>query len=283
MLRRLFAVLAGIVAAAAVTGPPAMADITLTSHMTIDSPQLRAELANIPAQYRNMIPNLTDMTNTISVSGKKIKIDMPMPMMSMSIVMDSAGDKTIELYNFNKTYYVTKYDPTLASQMLSGPVGSDQQATPSDYVVTETGKTSTMIGHSVHEFVVTSKVKNEDGTTTTINADIWAAQDVPAVDTAGFAALLPAGSGKTHVTGVPLSTTTTYKGGPEDGTTVKSVITAISNDAIADSTFQIPSDYTQTTTPAMPGAGPSGAGGSSTSGSGTGAPQAGGSGTGGTP
>ncbi|MGO8672521.1 MAG: DUF4412 domain-containing protein [Capsulimonadaceae bacterium] len=250
MLRQSLAVLAGMLAVGAVAVSPAAADVTLTSHMTLDSPQMRAAMAKIPEQYRSQVSQFTDQAYTIAVSGKKSRMDTPM----MSTITDRDNDKIIELYASTKTYYVSKFDPATASQMLSHPAGHSSHGMPTDFVVTDTGKTSTLIGHPVHEYLVTGKLKNDDGTITTMTMDIWAAQDIGGADSAGFAALLP-GSGKTQITGVPLSTTTTFAGGHEDGMSMKLVVTAINTDPIPASTFQIPDGFTQTTTPGMPGMG----------------------------
>ncbi len=228
MRHQALAFVTGVVVLGTAAVLPAAADITLKSRNTYDSPQMRAQLASVPREYRDAFIRYTDMTVTNAVSGKKMRTDMP----TVSLITDCGARTKTQLYD-NKTYTVSIFDPAVANRLL--PTSTN--------AILDTGKSSILLGHTVHEYIVTASVKNADGTSTTAREILWAAQDLDPADTASFSPFVPKGSGKARIRGIPLLVTETITGGKQNGTKVTMVVTSISKAPIPKSAFEIPPGY----------------------------------------
>lgn len=223
---------------------PALADLTITMHSTFNSPMIQ----NSPQMQSALAPY---QSSTEYISGSHIRIDTA----GVSAILDSSAHKAFALNKTEKTYSVMDLSPAMVNQMLAGgPVQSLGISAGTTYNLTDTGKTSQLLGHKVHEYTISSSIPMGQTGTLTINADIFAAQDFPAQDMAAYNSLNSMTPGTTHIQGIPLQTTTTISGLPIGNMTIKQVATAISATPVDSSLFAVPSGYTQTQIPpAAPG------------------------------
>lgn len=233
---------------------PARADMTVTWHMTMDSPMMK----NMPDQTRSMMDTMMNPM-TITYSGKFSRTDTPI----VSIIIDRTAQKMITINKFGKTYSVSPLDPNKGPNMpmMGGAMGG---GTPADVNVTNTGNTKTLLGHKCHELIVTGKIQREQGPNMSFKDDMWVASDISPLGGTSGLPLGSFGAMASKIDGFPLEMTMAMSGGQVDGTTVTIETTNISTDAVPASTFQVPDGYTKTDGPGfgMPmGAGVPGAGG----------------------
>ena len=234
----------------AIAAAPAHADMKVTWHMTIDSPQMR----NVPEQYRSMADSFMNPM-VISSDGKRTRTDTPM----MSTIIDKPADKMIMIMKMNKTYSVSSLAAGKGMPMPgAGAVGNGK---PSDVTVTATGKSKTIIGHKCHELIVTGKLEQQQGPNMQFKDDMWVASDLASMTgaTSGmpFGSL---GSSSSKIDGFPLEMSVALTGGQADGTTVAITTTDLSSDALPAGTFDIPAGYTKTDGPGFGGMGMGGPG-----------------------
>lgn len=249
-LGNLRSVCAGVVLLLVAACAPAMADLTITMHSSFASPMLdnSPQMQNLLAQYEN---------STEYISGSHVRIDTG----GVTALIDSSTHKVYAINNTSKTYSTMDLSPGLVNQMLSGgPVPSLGISAGATFELTDTGKTTQLLGHTVRHYTMKSSIPLGQMGTLTVSSDILAAQDFPAEDMAAFNALNSMNPGETHMQGVPLATTTTITGGPVGSMTIKQAATSISQKPIDPSIFQVPSGYTQTQIPpaatGTPGAAP---------------------------
>ena len=233
--------LAGAIALGTLAGA-CHADITTVSHTHMDMPSMHAGGAQLPAATQAQIDKMSD--STTYMSGHKMRVDTVM----MSFISDPDTGKMWSLNNTAHTYSVTAVDPAQIKQMVQTLTKSPGAGAPgSNFKVTDTGRTTKILGHTARHYLV-KMTMTIMGRTTTMTQDILAAQDLPAADM-GLYGGLSGGAGQIH--GLPLVTTTKFVGGFSDGMTMKQVVTSISMDPIPASTFTVPDGYTQTESKGM--------------------------------
>jgi hypothetical protein len=255
---------------------PARADLKISMHITMDNPRIQqmmqAQGSNLPPQVKAMMDKMLNSDMTIYTSGKKSRVDK----FPISTVTDAAGGKTIMINNQSHTYYISTFDSTKPQHMSVGSGPGQMGGDVSDINVTDTGNTKTILNHLCHEYIMTMKITSKDGDVMNMKNDTWAAKDFTGIDPAAYGAFSSTAAGMDKIGGMPLEMTMTFTGGKAEGTSMNFEVTAISNDALPDSTFAIPDGYTQSTSPMMMS--PMGAGGMGGMGGGMGGMGAGGMG-----
>ncbi|MEO7902294.1 MAG: DUF4412 domain-containing protein [Capsulimonas sp.] len=224
--------IAGAVALSLIAGP-GRADVTMVAHTHMDMPSMRGG-ASTPA----MQAQIDKMSNTTTyISGHKVRTDTAI----MSMIVDQDAGKMWFLNNTAHTYTVTTFSPAdakkMAAQMLKGQPGKSKGMT---YKVTDTGRTTKVLGHTARHYIVKTTM-DIMGKPTTMTQDILAAQDL---STADMGVMGGKGAGQVH--GLPLVTTTTYHGGMTEGMTMKQTVTSLTTTPIPASTFALPAGYTKT-------------------------------------
>lgn len=211
----------------------AHADITLNVHMDMDIPELKDP--NAGAQFTQQMPFMNQLgSQTVYISGNKMRTDLPI----MSMIVDLDGGTMAILNPANHTYVSIPFNPAQVAQMRAKAPG---------YAVTDTGRTTTVLGHTARHYVVklSIPIKNH---TMRMTQDILSAQDFPAADTSFYAQWLTGGD---KVLGIPLATTTKMYSGTAGTITVTTKVTSIATDPIPASEFAIPAGYTQAATPSF--------------------------------
>jgi hypothetical protein len=221
----------------AIAASPAHADLKVTWHMTMDSPQTRS----MPEQSRSMIESFMNPM-TIYTDGKHTKMDTPM----IGSIVDKPNNKVISIMKMMKTYSVSTLDAAHPAGMPMPGAGALGGVQPADVTVTPTGKTKTILSHQCHELIVAGKIAQQQGPNMTFKDDMWVATDL-----AGMSSSLSSmpfgsfGSASSKVDGFPLEMDITLTGGQMDGTTVTMTTTDISTDTLPAGTFDIPAGYTK--------------------------------------
>lgn len=245
---KLLKTLGAAIAIGALTGA-CHADITTVTHTHMDMPQMHAGSMHMTPEQQAQIDRMS--ASTTYMSGHKMRTDTAL----MTILSDADAGKTWMLNNTAHTYSLVTFDPAKMKAMLfSNSKSSGGPAGAPDYKVTDTGRTTKILGHLARHYII-HMTMNIQGRSTTITSDILAAQDLPAADLGMY-------SGMAHMTGglanmgggfrgLPLVTTTKMQGGVSDGFTMKQTVTSLSLDPIPASKFTIPEGYAQTETKDM--------------------------------
>ncbi|BDI28912.1 hypothetical protein CCAX7_009630 [Capsulimonas corticalis] len=211
------------------------ADITTVTHMSMDMPGMH----NGPQMPAAAQAQLDSMSNTTTyMSGHKVRTDSSF----MSFIVNPDAGKMWFLNNTAHTYTVTPFDAAQSKQMMQSILkGRAVDMNAANYKVTDTGRTTKILGHTARHYIVKMSMTLM-GQATTMTQDILAAQDLSAADTGAFGG----GSGPGQVHGLPLVTTTTYHSGLTEGMISKQVVTSLTTTPIPASTFDLPDGYTLT-------------------------------------
>ncbi len=223
----------------------AKADLTVTQSMVIDSPKMAAMMANMPAAVKQQMQSMGMGGGAMSVvtyyNGKMIRSDVGT---TMSSIIDSTGSQMTTLNPSSKTYWTMPFDPTKAAA----------NATVS---VKDAGDSKSILGHTCEHYTISFTSAGQQGPPTTITGDIWATTDFaqPTFMGLGRGPMAQMQAAWKSIKGLPLLTVMHMSNQFMGDATMTSTVTAISQDPIPDSKFQVPADYTKSSGPTFGGFG----------------------------
>ncbi|MCW3062329.1 MAG: resA 7 [Capsulimonas sp.] len=216
------AALAALTSLSSVT--PARADITLTMHASVEG-KMKAEYDKMDAKTRAQMDKM--LAYQIYISGGKMRTETFM----ITSLVDLKTGTSYALNTRDKSYYEAPFQ--LAKAGLLPSVGAQ---TAGAFQIKDTHETSTMLGHKVRHYVLTSHDAK-----TNVRMDEYLATDFPAHD---MSACKKAGQ---PLLGVPLKLRMVMSGvGMPVKVDLTIVAKSISTAQIAKDRFVLPAGYTKT-------------------------------------
>ncbi len=210
----------------------AHADLKVVQTTQIDNPQLKAyEETMTPQQKAQMAhsgnplfqggPQLT----SLYTHGSRTRLDVG----TTTYLLDSAARTSEVINRRTHAYTVQPYRTPSAGQTT--------------VTVKDAKQTKVIAGHLCRHYFATATLASQPGTL--IQADIWAAPDIPRP------AVLSAGSGPfavlqslfQKIQGFPLRSSLTVTGSPLGNTTVQTSVVSVSKASLPASTFTVPAGY----------------------------------------
>jgi hypothetical protein len=179
------------------------------------------------------------MQSKMFMSGKRYRVDTAM----FSTIVD-AGSKQMTMINPTQhTYIVAPIDGSTLQKMMGMPMAAG--ASPK-YNVTDTGKTTTYLGHNCRHYIVDMTMTIPNAGPMTMHGDILAAQDLPGLDDATSEALATQMGLPKTMKGISLLTHMTMNSSATGEMGVDVTANDIKTDPIADSEFEVPAGYQKT-------------------------------------
>jgi len=219
----------------AITLGSAHADITLREQTTVDIPIKHGE---DPQVHRAASKSIESQ---IYVSGHKCRFETPL----LIVITDRDASKTWLLNPANHMYATSPYNRKAIAGIQSGVSNvAGLGHIDIETKVKDTGRTTNIMGHTAHHYIIKTYVKVLNRTST-VTSDVLAALDLSETDLDAWSEANINSYGP-NVRGVPLITEMKEVGGTSNGNVTRIIATSISTDPIPSSTFAIPSGYTET-------------------------------------
>lgn len=231
-------------------GGASQADVTVTETTTIDSPQLRAMLKQMPPEQRAMVARMGGPMSgmlsgqptamTIYVSGDRSRADVG----ALSVISSASSRKTTVLNRQTKTF-TTQTNGAAAGAAMNGARAQ----------VKDTGKTRTILGYPARLYHVTlSNITTPQTGAAPMNMamDIWATKSLPSVAGATPALPGPAGMAQAQmkrIQGLPLLSVVSLTGGPTGPVKITTAVKSVKKTLIPASAFAVPAGYKPAPTP----------------------------------
>lgn len=175
---------------------------------------------NMSAQAKSM---MAGSTSTVYIKGTKSRSEMNMGMQTSTSIFDSKTNTSVLLMEMMGNKYKIKYDP------------SKNEEKKSDVKVNVTSETKTIASYTCKKAEVT--VTDKNGTSHVTN--IWFTEEISNHMNSSD----NRGAQFKDIKGMPLE----YEIQSPNGMSMKMTASSVSKETIADSKFDIPSDYKETT------------------------------------